>query len=208
MPKDLRTINVDAVAIKLLDYYEDGEYAYEEGDKKTDKQRNLKRDFKQCIVKFVNDESCKSFTKAMQDTLIQIEEPARLRDENRMLREKVKGYEDKSNNYKDLVITTYREQYYKEIKSKLDAELVENLESSRRVNRKLMDRMCQVENQLSSYKDRPSKESFEHLKEQNMKLNTQICKTMESKKQNEKLKKKLQLESQLQKLMESSDEEE
>ena len=68
--------------------------------------------------------------------------------------------------------------------------------------------MCQVENQLSNYKDRPSKESYEHLKEQNMKLNTQICKTMESKKQNEKLKKKLQLESQLQKLMESSDEEE
>ena len=41
-----------------------------------------------------------------------------------------------------------------------------------------------------------------------MKLNTQICKTMESKKQNEKLKKKLKLESELQKLMESSDEEE
>ncbi len=208
MPKDLRTINVDAVAIKLLDYYEDGEYAYEEGENKTDKQRNLKRDFKQCIVKFVNEPGCKAFIKAMQDTLIQLEEPARLRDENRMLREKVRSYEDKSNNYRDLVITTYRDEYYKEIKTKLDTELVENLESSRRINRKLMDRMCQVENQLSNYKDRPSKESYEHLKEQNMKLNTQICKTMESKKQNEKLKKKLKLEAELQKLMESSDEEE
>ncbi len=208
MKKDLSTINVDAIAIKLLDYYEEGQYAYEEGDKKTDKQRNLKRDFKQCIVKFMNDEGCKSFTKAMQDTLVQIEEPARLRDENRMLREKVRGYEDKSNNYKDLVITTYRDEYYKEIKSKLDAELVENLESSRRINRKLMDRMCQVENKLSSYKDRPSKESYEHLKSQNMKLNEQICKTMQTKKQDEKLKKKLKLEAELQKLMESSDEEE
>lgn len=208
MKKDLQSVNVDAIAIKLLDYYEDGQYGYDEGEKKTDKQRNLKRDFKQCIVKFMNDESCKAFTKAMQDTLIQLEEPARLRDENRHLRQRLKAFEDKQANYKDLVMTTYRDEYYREIKEKLDRQLVEDLESSRRINRKLMDRMCQVENKLTELKDRPSQESYKLLKEQNYNLNKQINENMQSKKQKARLKKKLELEAELQKLMESSDEEE
>lgn len=208
MKGDLQGVNVDAVAIKLLDYYEDGQYSYEEGEKKTDKQRNLKRDFKQCIVKFMNDESCKAFFKAMQDTLIQLEEPARLRDDNRHLRQKLKVFEDKQDNYKDLIITTYKDEYYKEIKQTLDRQLVEDLESSRRINRKLMDRMCQVESKLTQLKDRPSKESYEQLKQQNYTLNKQINENLQSKKQDAKLKKKLELEAQLQKLMESSDEEE
>jgi len=208
MKKDLRVVNADAVAIKLLDYYEGGIYAYDESENKTDKQRNLKRDFKQCIVKFMNDPSCKAFVKAMQDTLIELEEPTRLRNENRKLREKVQALEDKDHNYKDLIITTYKEEYYKEIKEKMDKQLVEDLESSRRINRKLMDRMCQVENQLSSYKERPSVESYNMLKKQNMELNSQINQHLQNKKQKEKLKKKLELEAQLQKLLESSDEEE
>lgn len=208
MKKEFTDVNADAIAIKLLDYYEDGEYAYEEGQNKTDKQRNLKRDFKNCIIKFMEETSCKSFFKAMQDTLIQVEEPTRLRNENKVLRQKVKSFEANSNNYKDLVITTYKEEYYNEIKSKLDRKLVEDLESSRRINRKLMDRMCELEKQYSKLKNRPTEESYEELKRQNYQLNAQVNKNLQNKKQQEKLKKKLALEEQLKKLMESDEEEE
>ena len=108
----------DAIAIKLLDYYEEGMYAYEEGENKTDKQRNLKREFKTFVENSMNDTRKERGLKALQETLLSLTDSDKLRTEVKQLRHKVKVLDENKKGEQVLINTLYKEELKQEIKEK------------------------------------------------------------------------------------------
>ena len=197
---------IDALAIKLLDYYADGEYGYEEGVNKTIKQRNLKRSIKDEITEMNKNPSGKVFVSAMHGAILSLIEPCKLRNENKLLRQKMKALENKDANCEALANTLYKNEIYKRVKEEKDKELVDNLESSRIVNRKLMDIVSDLEQRLSQKKNYVPREKLKALEDENRKLTMDIAKNKKSSKMSKKEKKMAELKRQMA-LLESSDEE-
>lgn len=197
---------IDAISIKLLDYYADGEYGYEEGVNKTIKQRNLKRSIKDEITAINNNPSGKVYISAMHGAILSLIEPCKLRNEVKLLRQKIKALENKDANCEALAMTLYKDELYKRVKEERDQELVTNLEDSRIVNRKLMDMLSTMEDRLAERKDYVPRERLKKLEEENLKLAMDIAKNSKSNKLSKREKKMKELKRQMA-LLESSDEE-
>tara|TARA_R100001480_G_scaffold3806_3_gene9861 strand:+ start:3597 stop:4256 length:660 start_codon:yes stop_codon:yes gene_type:complete len=198
---------IDALAIKLLDYYADGEFAYEEGVNKTMKQRNLKRTLKDEITALSKDGGKRVYTSAMYDALSGLAEPSKLRNENKLLRDKLKLFESRDGNHEALAMTLYKEQIYQRVKEERDQALVQDLDDSRKVNQKLLSILHDLESKLAERKNYVPRERFKQLEEQNQKLTMEIGKHKKSHKMTKKEKKMAELKRQMA-LLESSDEEE
>lgn len=197
---------IDAISIKLLDYYADGEYGYEEGVNKTIKQRNLKRSIKDEITAINKNPSGKVYISAMHGAILSLIEPCKLRNEVKMLRQKMKVLENKDANCEALARTLYKDELYKRMKEESDKELVENLESSRIVNRKLLDIVSDLEQRLSQKKNYVPRDKLKALEAENLKLTMDIAKNKKSSKMSKREKKMKELKRQMA-LLESSDEE-
>jgi len=197
----------DAIAIKLLDYYEGGEFSYEEGSQKTAKQRTLKKEFKIFVEDILADTKKKRSLIALQDTILGVTEPDKLRAELSSLRNKVKVLEDRSGNEKILINTLYKEELRKEIKENYELQTREDLESSRIVNRKLLNHIINLEEQVDGAKNRVDRDVHEELIKENRNLSQQIYDRNISKEKSKKDLKREKLKKQMEAL-ESSDEEE
>ena len=204
--ESLTESEIDAISIKLLDYYADGEYGYEEGVNKTIKQRNLKRTLKDEITAINKNPSGKVYISAMYGAILSLIEPCKLRNENKLLRQKLKLFDNKDAKSEALAMTLYKDEIYKRIKEEKDQELVDNLESSRIVNRKLMDIVSGLEGRLSAKKNYVPREKLKALEAENLKLTMDIAKNKKTSKLSKKEKKMKELKRQME-LLESSDEE-
>ncbi len=198
---------IDALAVKMLDYYADGEFAYEEGVNKTMKQRNLKRTLKDEIMALTKNGGTRVFTSAIYECLLSLAEPSKLRNEVKLLRDKLKLYETRDGNHEALAMTLYKEEIYQRVKEERDQALVQDLDDSRKVNQKLMTILYDLENKLAERQDYVPRDKFKKLEEQNHKLTMDIAKNKKSYKMSKKEKKMAELKRQMS-LLESSDEEE
>ena len=198
---------IDALAIKMLDFYCDGEYAYEEGVNKTMKQRNLKRTIKDELTKMNKEPGSRVFISAMHGSVLSLVEPSKLRDENKLLRKKLKVFEQRDGNYEALALTLYKDEIYQRVKEERDQALVKDLDDSREVNRKLMTIVYDLERKLAERHDYVPKQKVRELEEQNLKLAMEIGKHKKNHKMSKKQKKMAELKKQMA-LLESSDEEE
>jgi len=197
---------IDALAIKMLDFYCDGEFAYEEGVNKTMKQRNLKRTIKDELTTMNKEAASRVFISAMHGALCGMVEPSKLRDENKMLRKKLKVFEQRDGNYEALALTLYKDEIYARVKEERDQALVKDLDDSREVNRKLMTIVYDLERKLAERHDYVPREKVRDLEEQNLKLSMEIGKHKKNHKMTKKEKKMAELKRQMA-LLESSDEE-
>ena len=196
----------DAIAIKLLDYYEEGMYAYEEGENKTDKQRNLKREFKTFVDDVMTDTRKNRGLKALQETLLSLTEGDRLRTENKQLRHKVKVLTEYEKGEKALVQTLFKDEFKQEIKDNFIRETQEDLQSSRKTNQKLLRHIYELESRLDAGRNNVDKEMFDKVEKENYDLNTKLYEATKKKKKTPKELMREKLQRQMDEL--ASDEEE
>jgi len=172
----------DAIAIKLLDYYEEGMYAYEEGENKTDKQRNLKREFKTFVENSMNDTRKERGLKALQETLLSLTDSDKLRTEVKQLRHKVKVLDENKKGEQVLINTLYKEELKQEIKEKYIRETSVDLQSSRRTNQKLLRHIYQLEGRVDADRNKVDREMFDKVEKENYALNTRLYEATKKKK--------------------------
>ena len=197
----------DALTIKMLDHYNDGELAYEEGKNKTIKQRNAKRYIKDNLIELGKEANKNLFLHALYDSIMNFAQPTKLRNENILLKKKLAIYETRDANYEALAITLHKDEIYKRVKEEQDKQLLQNLEDSRWVNRKLMDTIEKLERNAQARADYVSKEKYSEVVEKNAELTLEIAKNKKQHKMTAKQKKMAELKRQMA-LLESSDEEE
>ena len=133
--------NADEIALKLLHFYNDGEFAYDENSNTTEKQRNLKREFKKFIEETMSAPAKKRAVIALQSTILGLTDINKLRAENNELHKTIKQYKKEITGSKELVKTLFKDQFRKEIKEELYLEYGDDLENSRIANRKLLAKM-------------------------------------------------------------------
>ena len=194
--QSLNDSELDALSVKMLDYYNDGEYAYEEDTNKTVKQRNMKRYIKDNLITMGKDASKNVFLNAFYDTTMEITQPTKLRDENSLLKKKLKIYETRDENYEALAMTLHKEELYKRIKSEMDQGLLKNLEDSRWVNRQHSDIITKLERSLSERKDYVPRERLRELQDHNHELTMAIHKNKKNHKMSAREKQRAALEKQ------------
>ena len=200
----------DALSVKMLDYYDDGVLAYEEGTNKTVKQRNMKRYIKDNLITMNKDASKNVFLNAFYDTTMEISQPTKLREENTLLKKKIKIYETRDENYEALAMTLHKDEIYKRVKSEMDQQLLQNLKDSRWVNQQQSDIIGKLEKSLSEKSNYVPRERLQELQEHNHKLTCEIQKNKKQHKMSAKEKKRAALEKQHAERMaalDSSDEE-
>jgi hypothetical protein len=169
---------IDACAIRILDLAQGGMYSYSNGNLTT-KQKNLKRDVKKILTEWFSQESKKTAVKLILDALININVPTLLREENECLSKKVAIFEEKQENFKEVATSLYKNELREELRLQMDQDREEAIESSRRVNRKLMDHIKVMEDRLDSAKGRVSREQHDKLVDQNIQLNELIIQLRE-----------------------------
>ena len=142
--------NADEIALKLLHFYNDGEFAYDENSNTTEKQRNLKREFKKFIEETMSAPAKKRAVIALQSTILGLTDIDRLRAENNELHKTIKQYKKEVTGSKELVKTLFKDQFRKEIKEELYLEYGDDLENSRIANRKLLAKMEETNIQMDN----------------------------------------------------------
>tara|TARA_R110000803_G_scaffold52387_2_gene107858 strand:+ start:1406 stop:2026 length:621 start_codon:yes stop_codon:yes gene_type:complete len=203
MNNKLTDMEIDTLAIKLLEYYNEGEFSYEEGVNKSVKQKNLKRSFKQEITELVNNKSKSAFTSSLHCALMSLLEPDKLRKEIKTLRQKNKHFEDITANGEALAMTLYKDEIYKQVKAEKDKELIEDLQGSREVNRKLMDVVSNLERCIDDRRDYVPRETLLKLEEEHR---MQLAHLTKNKKLTKKEKKIAELKKQVEMLEDDEDE--
>jgi len=169
---------IDACAIRILDLAQNGIYSYSQGTL-TNKQKNLKRDVKKILSEWFSQESKKTAVKLILDALININVPTLLREENECLRKKVAMFEEKQGNFKEVASALYKAELREELRLEMDQDREEAIESSRRVNRRLMDHIKVLEDKLDGASERVSREAHDKLRDQNLQLNELIIQLRE-----------------------------
>ena len=189
-----------------MDYYEGGEYAYEEGGNKTEKQRNLKREFKTFVENSMKDTRKDRGVKALQETLLSLTDSDKLRTENKQLRHKVKVLTEYEKGEKALVQTLFKDEFKQEIKDNFIRETQDDLLSSRRTNQKLLRHINQLEGRVDAGRNKVDREMFDKIEKENYDLNTRLYEATKKKKKTPKELLREKLQRQMDEL--ASDEEE
>ncbi len=172
------TFDVDAAAITLLEQYRDGEFAYEDGEKKTDKQRNLKRDFKACLDNMAEKPELfrKTFCEALNDLFITCDTTRvnRLKEENKTIRNKLKKMEEAQDNRKACYLAqeqdNWREYYFTNMRTE-DANTIGTLRKSIKVCR---EEIQQLKDYKHLYETAPKKEDIDSYKDMNQRLTSDL----------------------------------
>jgi hypothetical protein len=157
---------VKATCIRILDLVEDGKYAYEEGVKKSRDQININRELNVLLNKILLENPSKRSVRFLQEAILNLDVPRRLRDENKMLRQRVKHFEERGEDYKECIKATYLDEIRMEERERLDKDREERLESSCRVNRKLIKTIEKLEDQLAASKSGVSQDEHERIRQQ------------------------------------------
>tara|TARA_R110001599_G_C12043894_1_gene641443 strand:- start:38 stop:703 length:666 start_codon:yes stop_codon:yes gene_type:complete len=202
----LNESEIDALAVKMLDHYNDGEFAYEANTNKTVKQRNMKRYIKDNLITMGKDASKNVFLNAFYATTMEITQPTKLRVENTLLKKKLKIYETRDENYEALAMTLYKDEIYKRVKSEMDQQLLQNLEDSRWVNQQHSDIIGKLERSLAERKDYVPRERLQELQNHNHELTMEIHKNKKNHKMSAREKKRAALKKQMEELDSSDDE--
>lgn len=174
------TFDLDAAAITLLDHYRDGEFAYEEGEKKTDKQRNLKRDFKTCLDNMAQHPELmkKTFCEALNDlfTMCDVTRINRLKEENKTLRKQRDTLQEEKDNRKACYLAQeqddWRHEYFTNMRHN-DADTINTLRKSIKVCREEIE---ELKDYKRLYNQAPKKEDLDNLINTNRDLNTKLYK--------------------------------
>jgi len=162
---------IDAVAIRILDLGLEGEYSYNTDEPLTNKQKNLKRDVKKTLTKWFLEDNRRTCVKVIHDALINLDCNTKLRFENKELKKKLEFHADKEQSYKDYTSTLYRDELEQQLREELDQDREEAIKSSRKVNRRLMDCIASLENQISVHKSNVSTEEYNRIRAQNLQMN-------------------------------------
>ncbi|MGI9554648.1 MAG: hypothetical protein ACR2M6_01635 [Vampirovibrionia bacterium] len=174
------TFDVDAAAITLLDHYKSGEFAYEDGEKNTDKQRNLKRDFKACLEVLAehNELFRKAFCEALNDlfTTCDVTRVTRLKEENKTLRTQRDKLQEERNNRKACYLAqeqdNWRDEYFTNMRND-DADTINTLRKSIKICREEIE---QLKDYRQLYETAPKKEELNALREMNQQLTGDLYK--------------------------------
>ena len=202
---------IDGIAEKSLDFYKDGEFAYEQGSK-TAKQRKVKAQVKQFLVKMdVESEHQKSEAcQAIQALLEGLASTDRLRKENRQLRQRVQLFESERGNYEALALTQYKEEMYERVKNERDQELVDRVASQNRIIQTCFAEMEEQSRQLHAARSRVDRKEYEAIRDKYIALQQTSVKKSQSKENQKKQARLQKAKEELQKAEEdlgSSDEE-
>jgi len=205
--EQLNESEIDALAVKMLDYYDDGQYAYDSNTNKTVKQRNMKRYIKDNLNTMNKDANKNIFLNAFYDTTMEINQPTKLREEVILLKKKLIIYETRDENYEALAMTLHKDEIYKRVKSEMDEGLLQNLKDSRWVNQQQSDIIGKLERSLSEKSNYVPRERLQELQEHNHKLTCEIHKNKKNHKMSAKEKKRAALRKQMEALDSSDDDE-
>tara|TARA_R110000782_G_scaffold164362_5_gene256405 strand:- start:999 stop:1664 length:666 start_codon:yes stop_codon:yes gene_type:complete len=188
----------DEFAVLLLNTYQGGEYAYEEGETKTDAQKYQKRVLKEDIIKLQKGGDLFRLCNAMIEAMSHHEEPIRLRQENKLLRAYKKAHDDKKGNERDSIRALYLDEIRQEIRDDVRAECQDTEDSLRRNGVRYRACIDKLEKSQEHYKNNMvSKEAYEIMTAENYSLSNQLyelqMKTRKSSKQlmKEKLQKQM-----------------
>ena len=165
---------IEALTLRMLDLGYNGEYSYTKPGPKTDKQKNKKREVKSILSKWLSEDCRKDSMKLIFDGLLSMNQYQELKQENALLKSKLEAFEDKEHNYRELTKTLYKDELMKQLRSELDADREAAIESSRKVNRRLMKTIENLENQITNHKHKASNEDYERLRQQNIEMNEMI----------------------------------
>lgn len=161
---------IDAVAIRMLDLGMKGEYSYKNSSVKTDKQKNMKRDVKNILTKLFSNEPKKNAMKLIFDALLSLNNIDEIIHENKQLKEKICSFENKNTSSKEIIEALYKDELREQLRTELDQDREEAIESSRRVNRRLMDTIKKLEEKISQHKSKATMEEYEMLRNQNLQM--------------------------------------
>jgi len=161
---------IDAVAILLLDIGMNGEYSY---NKKplTDKQKNMKRDVKLILTKWFSEGSSKQSMRLIFDAILSMNKFVQSQNEIIELKSIIESQNNKALCTKEQITAMYKDEIRAECRAQLDQDREEAIESSRRVNRRLIQTIEKLENQIAVHKDKRSNEEYEMLRKQNIEMN-------------------------------------
>ena len=162
---------IDAVVLRMLDLGCNGEFSYNKGGPKTDKQRKMKQDVKCVLTKWFGEDTRKQSMKLIFDALLSMNQFPLLQQENALLKSKLDAFKDKEQDYRALTETLYRDELMKQLREELDQDREEAIESSRRVNRRLIKTIEKLEDQIAGHKNKRTNEEYEMLKQQNIEMN-------------------------------------
>ena len=165
---------IEALTLRMLDLGFNGEYSYTKPGPKTDKQKNKKREVKSILSKWLSEDCRKDSMKLIFDALLSMNQYQELREENASLKAKLEAFDDKEHSYRELTKTLYKDELMKQLRAELDADREAAIESSRRVNRRLMKTIENLENQIANHKHKASNEDYERLRQQNIEMNEMI----------------------------------
>jgi len=162
---------IDAVVLRMLDLGCNGEFSYNKGGAKTDKQRKMKQDVKCVLTKWFGEDTRKQSMKLIFDALLSMNQFPLLQQENALLKAKLDAFDDKEQSYVAYTKTLYKDELMKQLREELDQDREDAIESSRRVNRRLMETIKQLENQIAVHKGKRTNEEYEMLRNQNIEMN-------------------------------------
>ena len=208
--------NADEIALKLLHFYNDGEFAYDENSNTTEKQRNLKREFKKFIEETMSAPAKKRAVIALQSTILGLTDINKLRAENNELHKTIKQYKKEVAGSKELVKTLFKEEFRKEVREEFHLEHGNDLESSRSANRKLLAKMEETNIQMDNMRI-SHREQIDEMETKMYELNTlmyqkdcniKVKKTKEEKEQERIEKQIAKLQEKLSQSKEQSSDEE
>ncbi len=201
----LSEADVDAIAIKLLDSFEGGDYAYEEGVKKTDKQKNLKRYFKNKIQELVKQNDNRNFFNALHEALVSITINERHSKLIKELSEYKKRNEAKASGDKCYYETLHKERIREEERLKLDQEREERINGALKVNQLYRKAIEKLEHQIDT-KTNQHTQDMKKAQDKIYELQTSQYKAQKSKKALKREAERVKFQ-QAMKQLESSDEE-
>lgn len=174
------TFDLDAAAITLLDYYQGGEYAYEEGEKKTDKQRNLKRDFKICLDNMAEHPELmkKTFCEAINDlfTACDVTRVNRLKEENKNLRTQNNKLQGEKDNRKACYLAQEQDDWREDFFTKMRGDDAATINTLRKSIKACREDIQQLKEYKHLYETAPKKEEINAFKEINQQLTSDLYK--------------------------------
>jgi len=165
---------IDAVALLLLDIGMNGEFSYNKKNSSgplTDKQKNMKREVKVILTKWFSEGSTKQSMRLIFDAILSMNQFVQSKNEIIELKAIIEAQNNKSLCTKEYMETLYKDEIRAELKAQLDQDREEAIESSRRVNRRLIKTIEKLEEQIAGHKDKRSNEEYEMLKQQNIEMN-------------------------------------
>ncbi len=168
------TFDVDAAAITLLEYYREGEFAYVDGEKKTDKQRNLKREFKTCLDNMAehNELFRKSFCEAINElfNLCDTTRINRLKEENKTIRNKLNKLQEEKDNRKACYLAQEQDDWRHVFFTKMRGDDADTINTLRKSIKACREEIQQLKDYKHLYETAPKKEELNSLRQINQQL--------------------------------------